>query len=143
MRHALDSTSHRVPLFFSTPGGLTGNDLSRLFITCTNASQAVTCNCQSLITLGSDHPPVLETHMVLNISSESYAPQASSEPSHKGMIFPLNHNILTSHTRRRKLMFKTQIMKKGFKMRVFKFTSIVTTNSSNIISIPLILQPQD
>jgi hypothetical protein len=30
-------------LVFSTPGGLTGNDLSCLFFTCTNTSQAATC----------------------------------------------------------------------------------------------------
>jgi hypothetical protein len=30
-------------LVFSTPGGLTGDDLSRLFFTCTNNSQAATC----------------------------------------------------------------------------------------------------
>jgi hypothetical protein len=30
-------------LVFSTPGGLTGNDLSLLFFTCTNTSQAATC----------------------------------------------------------------------------------------------------
>jgi hypothetical protein len=30
-------------LVFSTPGGLTGNHLSRLFFTCTNTSQAATC----------------------------------------------------------------------------------------------------
>jgi hypothetical protein len=66
-------------------------------------------------------------------------------PSHltKGTIFPLNHTILTSHIGRRKLMFETQITTKGFEMRVFKFTAIVATNSSNSISIPLILQPQD
>jgi hypothetical protein len=66
-------------------------------------------------------------------------------PSHltKGTIFPLNHTILTSHTGRRKLMFETQITTKGFETGVFKFTAIVTTNSSNIISIPLILQPKD
>jgi hypothetical protein len=29
-------------LVFSTPGGLTGYDLSRLFFTCTNTSQAAT-----------------------------------------------------------------------------------------------------
>jgi hypothetical protein len=29
-------------LVFSTPGGLTGDDLSRLFFTCTNTSQAAT-----------------------------------------------------------------------------------------------------
>jgi hypothetical protein len=50
-------------------------------------------------------------------------------PGHltKGMIFPLNHTILTSHIGKRKLMFKTQITKKGSKMRVFKFTAIVAT----------------
>jgi hypothetical protein len=34
-------------LVFSTPGGLTGNDLSRLFFTCTNTSQAPTCTCNT------------------------------------------------------------------------------------------------
>jgi hypothetical protein len=34
-------------LIFSTPGGLTGNDLSRLFFTCTNTSQAATCTCNT------------------------------------------------------------------------------------------------
>jgi hypothetical protein len=32
-------------LVFSTPGGLTGDDLSRLFFACTNTSQAATCTC--------------------------------------------------------------------------------------------------
>jgi hypothetical protein len=34
-------------LVFSTPGGPTGNDLSRLFFTCTNTSQAATCTCNT------------------------------------------------------------------------------------------------
>jgi hypothetical protein len=34
-------------LVFSTLGGLTGNDLSRLFFTCTNTSQAATCTCNT------------------------------------------------------------------------------------------------
>jgi hypothetical protein len=34
-------------LVFSTPGGLTGNDLSRLFFTCTIMSQAATCTCNT------------------------------------------------------------------------------------------------
>jgi hypothetical protein len=34
-------------LVFSTPGGLTGDDLSRLFFTCTNISHAVTCSCNT------------------------------------------------------------------------------------------------
>jgi hypothetical protein len=46
MQPALDfSTESLEPslLVFSTPGGLTGNDLSRLFFTYTNTSQAATC----------------------------------------------------------------------------------------------------
>jgi hypothetical protein len=34
-------------LVFSTLGGLTGDDLSRLFFTCTNTSQTVTCTCNT------------------------------------------------------------------------------------------------
>jgi hypothetical protein len=34
-------------LVFPTPGGLTGNDLSHLFFTCTNTSQATTCTCNT------------------------------------------------------------------------------------------------
>jgi hypothetical protein len=63
-------------LVFSTPGGLTGDDLSRLFFTYQSscnlhlqylAKNQSTQHCQSLITPGSDHPPVLEPHMVLNL----------------------------------------------------------------------------
>jgi hypothetical protein len=34
-------------LIFSTLGGLTGNDLSRLFFTCTYTCQAATCTCNT------------------------------------------------------------------------------------------------
>jgi hypothetical protein len=34
-------------LVFSAPGGLTGDDISRLFFTCTNTSQAATCTCST------------------------------------------------------------------------------------------------
>jgi hypothetical protein len=34
-------------LVLSTPGGLTGDDLSRLFFTCTNTSQATACTCNT------------------------------------------------------------------------------------------------
>jgi hypothetical protein len=34
-------------LVFSTPGGLTGDGLSRLFFTCTSTSQAATCTCNT------------------------------------------------------------------------------------------------
>jgi hypothetical protein len=66
-------------LVFSTPGGLTGNDLP-LFVLHLHqhessrnlhlqylAKNQSTQRCQSLITQGSDHPPVLEPHMVLNL----------------------------------------------------------------------------
>jgi hypothetical protein len=32
---------------FSTPGGLTGDVLSRLFFTCTKTRQAATCTCKT------------------------------------------------------------------------------------------------
>jgi hypothetical protein len=34
-------------LAFSTPGGLTRNDLLHMFFTCTNTSQAATCTCNT------------------------------------------------------------------------------------------------
>jgi hypothetical protein len=34
-------------LVFSTPRGLIGDDLSCLFFTCTNTSQAATCTCNT------------------------------------------------------------------------------------------------
>jgi hypothetical protein len=84
------------------------------------------------------------THHLRPISSRSRM-LIKHHPSHltNGTILPLNHTILTSHIGRRKLMFETQLMTKGFEMRVFKFTTIVATNSSNSISMSLVLQPQD
>jgi hypothetical protein len=43
---ATGSLERSLPVF-STPGGLTGDDLSRLFFTCTNTSQAATCTCNT------------------------------------------------------------------------------------------------
>jgi hypothetical protein len=34
-------------LILSTPGGLIGDNLSRLFFTCTNTSQDATCTCNT------------------------------------------------------------------------------------------------
>jgi hypothetical protein len=48
-------------LVFSTPGGLTGDDLSRLFFTCTNNSQVATRTCNTL--------PRVSPHNVVNHSS--------------------------------------------------------------------------
>jgi hypothetical protein len=65
-------------LVFSTPGGLTGDDLSfvlhlhqhqssrNLHLQYLSKNQS-TQRCQSLITQGSDHPLVLEPHMVLTL----------------------------------------------------------------------------
>jgi hypothetical protein len=76
-----------------------------------------------------------------NIFLESYAHRASFELSHKGNDFSSQLHHSKCHIGRRELMFETQIMTEGFEMRVFKLTSIVAMNSSNSISIPLILQP--
>jgi hypothetical protein len=44
-------------------------------------------------------------------------------PSHlaQGPVFPFHHAILGSRIRTRKLVFKTQVMAKGFEVRVFEF----------------------
>jgi hypothetical protein len=52
-------------LVFSTPGGLTGDDLSRLFFTCTNTSQAATCTCNT--------QPRISPHNIVNHSSHKEA----------------------------------------------------------------------
>jgi hypothetical protein len=52
-------------LVFATPGGLTGDDLSRLFFTCTNTSQAATCTCNT--------QPRICPHNVVNHSSHKEA----------------------------------------------------------------------
>jgi hypothetical protein len=52
-------------LVFSTPGGLTGYDLSCLFFTCTNTCQAATCT--------SNTQPRISPHNVVNHSSHKEA----------------------------------------------------------------------
>jgi hypothetical protein len=61
-------------------------------------------------------------------------------PGHlaQGSVFPFHHAVLGRHIRTRKLVFKTQVMGKGFKARVFKFRAIVTADRSYGISMPLI-----
>jgi hypothetical protein len=62
----LDTGSlERSLLVFSTPGGLTGNDLSCLFFTCTNTSQAATCTCNT--------QPRISPHNIVNHSSHKEA----------------------------------------------------------------------
>jgi hypothetical protein len=52
-------------LVFSTPGGRTNDDLSRLFFTCTNTSQAATCTCNT--------KSRISPHNVVNHSSHKEA----------------------------------------------------------------------
>jgi hypothetical protein len=70
-------------LVFSTPGGLTSNDLSRLFFTCTNTSQAATCTSKS--------------HNVVNHSSLQEATIHRSSNHTWSSISPLM-SALTTHT---------------------------------------------
>jgi hypothetical protein len=58
-------------------------------------------------------------------------------------IFPFHNTILGRRIRTRKLMFKTQVMAKGFEVRVFEFRAIVTADRSYGIFVPLVPQPQD
>jgi hypothetical protein len=66
-------------------------------------------------------------------------------PSHltQGSIFSFHYAILGRRIQTRKLVFKTQVMAKGFKVRVFEFRAIVTVDRSYGISVPHVLQPQD
>jgi hypothetical protein len=66
-------------------------------------------------------------------------------PSHltQGSVFPFHNTILGRRIQTRKLVFKTQVMAKGFKTRVSEFRAIVTADSSYGISVPLVLKSQD
>jgi hypothetical protein len=61
-------------------------------------------------------------------------------PSHhpQRSVFPFHHAILGRRIRTRKLVFKTQVMAKGFKVRVFEIRAIVTVDRSYDISVPLV-----
>jgi hypothetical protein len=61
----------------------------------------------------------------------------------QGSVFPFHNTILGRRIRTWKLVFKTQVMAKGFKMRVSEFCAIVTADCSYGISVPHIPQPQD
>jgi hypothetical protein len=61
----------------------------------------------------------------------------------KGSVFPFHHVILGRRIQTRKQVFKTQVMAKGFEMRVSEFQGIVTMDRSYGISVPLVPQPQD
>jgi hypothetical protein len=66
-------------------------------------------------------------------------------PSHptQGSVFPFHNTNLRRRIRTRKLVLKTHVMAKGFKMRVSEFRAIVTADRSYGISMPLDPLPQD
>jgi hypothetical protein len=66
-------------------------------------------------------------------------------PSHltQGSIFPFYITILGRRIQTRKLVFKTQVMAKGFEVRVSEFGAIFTADCSYGISVPLVPQPLD
>jgi hypothetical protein len=61
----------------------------------------------------------------------------------QGSVFSFHHTIQGWCIWTRKLVFKTQLMAKGFETRVFEFRTIVTANRSYGISVPLVPQPQE
>jgi late competence protein required for DNA uptake (superfamily II DNA/RNA helicase) len=61
----------------------------------------------------------------------------------QGSIFPFHNTILGRRIQTQKLMFKTQVMAKGFEARLSEFRAIITANRSYSISVPLVPQPQD
>jgi hypothetical protein len=77
----------RSRLVFSTPGGLTGDDLSRLFFTCTNTSQAATCTWNTL--------PRISPHNVVNHSSHKEATNHRSSNHTLSSFSPLMSSLTT------------------------------------------------
>jgi hypothetical protein len=80
------------------------------------------------------------------------SPEPSWSPMHiehhsihltHGFVFPFHNTIMGRRIRIQKLMLKTQVMAKGFEMRVSKFRAIVTADLLYGISVPLIFQPLD
>jgi hypothetical protein len=96
MRPALDPAGHRVPrtkptclLYtwrphrrrpFALVLHLHQHESSRNLHLQYLAKNQCTQRCQSLITQGSDHPPVLEPHMVLRCEATEAGPKAASAP---------------------------------------------------------------
>jgi hypothetical protein len=54
----------------------------------------------------------------------------------QGSVLPFYHAILGRRIWTRKLVFKTQVMAKGFEARVSEFQAIVTADCSYGISVP-------
>jgi hypothetical protein len=78
-------------LVFSTPGGLTGDDLSCLFFTCTNTNQVATCTYNTL--------PRISSHNVVNHSSHQEMTIHRSSNHTWSSISPLM-SAFTTHTYR-------------------------------------------
>jgi hypothetical protein len=92
-------------LVFSTPRGHTGDDLSRLFFTCTNTSKVATCTCNT--------SPRISPHNIVNHSSHKEATIHRSSnhtwSSHRGI--EANHAKVNAIHKMAKPSNKKDIMK--------------------------------
>jgi hypothetical protein len=85
-------------LVFSTPGGLTSNDLSCLFLTYTNTSKAATCTCNT-------HPRI-SPHNVVNHSSHQEETIHRSS-NHTWSSIMLCHFVHSYHVALLSILFST------------------------------------
>jgi hypothetical protein len=79
-------------LVFSTPRGLTGDDLSRLFITCTNTSQAATCTCNTYSRISPHNVVNHSSHQEATIHRSSNHTWSSISPLMSALTTPTNSN---------------------------------------------------
>jgi hypothetical protein len=61
----------------------------------------------------------------------------------QGSVFTFHNTILGRRIRTRKLVFKTQVMAKGFEARVSELRAIFIEDGSYGLSVPRVPQPQD
>jgi hypothetical protein len=67
-------------IVFSTPGGLTGDDLSHFLITCTNTSQAAVCICNTKPRISPRNVVNHSSHLEVTIHRSSNHTWSSSPP---------------------------------------------------------------
>jgi hypothetical protein len=75
-------------LVFPKPGGPTGDDLSRLFFTCTNTSQAATCTCIAWPGIGPHNVVNHSSHKEATIHRSSNHTWSSISPSMSALTTP-------------------------------------------------------
>jgi hypothetical protein len=87
-------------LVFSTPGGLTGDDLSRLFFTCTNTSQAATCTCNTEPRISPRNIVSHSSHKEATIHRSSNHTWSSISPLMSALTTPTYSNMREKKTKR-------------------------------------------